>query len=182
MMRPSPLGNGQLRVHAVDFDGRFLRMSQRPVLRVPVSLRTLLPAASFVGCADIRVTDAVDCSQKCTTQTLFAAISGTRVDGIAFVDEAIGHGANSLLVQRPLPNVQVPQCVVPNVRRAYAELCTVLAGHPSRQLNLIAVTGTNGKTTVTWLIRSIFETLGPPRQACWARSNITTASIRPPRK
>jgi UDP-N-acetylmuramoyl-L-alanyl-D-glutamate--2,6-diaminopimelate ligase len=147
-------------VHADDFDGEILRMSQRPVMRVPVSLRTLLPAASFVGCADIRVTDAVDCSQKCTTQTLFAAIPGSRVDGITFVDDAIQHGANSLLVQRPLPNVQVPQCVVPNVRRAYSELCSALAGHPSRQLNLIAVTGTNGKTTVTWLIRSIFETSG----------------------
>jgi UDP-N-acetylmuramoyl-L-alanyl-D-glutamate--2,6-diaminopimelate ligase len=135
-------------------------MSQRSPLRVPVSLRTLLPAASFVGCADIRVTDAVESSQKCAPQTLFAAIPGTHVDGASFVKEAIEHGANSLLVQRPLPTVQVPQCVVPNVRRAYAELCAALAGHPSRHLNLVAVTGTNGKTTVTWLIRSIFETTG----------------------
>jgi UDP-N-acetylmuramoyl-L-alanyl-D-glutamate--2,6-diaminopimelate ligase len=136
-------------------------MSQRFVpLRVPVSLRTLLPAASFVGCADIRVTDAVECSQKCAPQTLFAAIPGTHVDGATFVDEAIQRGANSLLVQRPLPTVEVPQCVVPNARRAYAELCSALAGHPSRHLNLIAVTGTNGKTTVTWLVRSIFETSG----------------------
>jgi UDP-N-acetylmuramoyl-L-alanyl-D-glutamate--2,6-diaminopimelate ligase len=137
-------------------------MSQRSALplRVPVSLRTLLPAASFVGCADIRVTDAVDSSQKCTPQTLFAAIPGTHVDGAAYAGEAIEHGANSLLVQRPLPSVEVPQCVVPNVRRAYAELCSALAGHPCRHLNLIGVTGTNGKTTVTWLIRSIFETSG----------------------
>jgi UDP-N-acetylmuramoyl-L-alanyl-D-glutamate--2,6-diaminopimelate ligase len=136
-------------------------MSQRFLpLRVPVSLRTLLPAASFVGCADIRVTDAAESSKKCAPQTLFAAIPGTRVDGAAFVDEAVQHGANSLLVRRPLPTVQVPQCVVPNVRRAYAELCSALAGNPSRHLNLTAVTGTNGKTTVSWLIRSIFETSG----------------------
>ena len=65
-------------------------MSQRLLpLRIPVSLRSLLPAASFVGCADIRVSDAVESSQKCAPQTLFAAIPGTHVDGAAFVNEAI---------------------------------------------------------------------------------------------
>jgi UDP-N-acetylmuramoyl-L-alanyl-D-glutamate--2,6-diaminopimelate ligase len=136
-------------------------MTQRflPV-RVPVSLRTLLPAASFVGCADIRVTEATECSGQCGPHTLFAAIPGTHVDGTDFVDEAVRRGANSLLVQRPLPNVSIPQCVVPHVRKAFAELCTALAGSPSRHLSLAGVTGTNGKTTVTWLIRSILETSG----------------------
>jgi UDP-N-acetylmuramoyl-L-alanyl-D-glutamate--2,6-diaminopimelate ligase len=136
-------------------------MTQRflPV-RAPVSLRTLLPAASFVGCADIRVTEATEHSAQCGPHTLFAAIPGTHVDGADFVDEAIKRGANSLLVQRPLPNVHIPQCVVPHARKAFAELCSALAGHPSRHLQLAAVTGTNGKTTVTWLIRSILETSG----------------------
>jgi len=136
-------------------------MSQRflPV-RMPVSLRTLLPAASFVGCADIRVTEATECSSQCGPQTLFAAIPGTHVDGTDFVDEAIRRGANALLVQRPLPNVSIPQCVVPYVRKAFAELCSALAGFPARNLKLAAVTGTNGKTTVAWLLRSILETSG----------------------
>jgi UDP-N-acetylmuramoyl-L-alanyl-D-glutamate--2,6-diaminopimelate ligase len=136
-------------------------MTQRflPV-RVPVSLRTLLPSASFVGCADIRVTEATEQSSQCRPHTLFAAIPGTHVDGADFVDEAIKRGANSLLVQRPLPNVHIPQCVVPHARKAFAELCSALAGYPSRHLHLAAVTGTNGKTTVTWLIRSILETAG----------------------
>lgn len=136
-------------------------MSQRFLpMRVPVSLRALFPGASFVGCADVRVTDATDCSQKCSPQTLFAAIPGCRQDGTIFVAEAVKQGATSLLVQRPLPSVNVPQCIVPNVRKAYAELCAALAGSPSRFLNLAAVTGTNGKTTVTWLVRSILETSG----------------------
>ena len=136
-------------------------MTQRflPV-RVPVSLRTLLPSASFVGCADIRVTEATEQSSQCRPHTLFAAIPGTHVDGADFVDEAIKRGANSLLVQRPLPNVHIPQCVVPHARKAFAELCSALAGYPSRHLHVAAVTGTNGKTTVSWLIRSILETSG----------------------
>jgi UDP-N-acetylmuramoyl-L-alanyl-D-glutamate--2,6-diaminopimelate ligase len=136
-------------------------MSQRFLpLRVPVSLRALLPAASFVGCADIRVSEATEFSGKCEAGSLFAAVPGTHVDGASFVDEAIRGGASSLLVQRPLPDVVVPQCVVPNVRRAYAELCAALASSPSRFLKLTGVTGTNGKTTVTWLIRSILEASG----------------------
>jgi UDP-N-acetylmuramoyl-L-alanyl-D-glutamate--2,6-diaminopimelate ligase len=129
-------------------------------LRVPVSLRTLLPTASFVGCADIRVTEATEQSGQCGPHMLFAAIPGTHVDGADFVDEAIKRGANSLLVQRPLPNAHIPQCVVPHARKAFSELCSALAGYPSRHLQTAAVTGTNGKTTVTWLIRSILERAG----------------------
>jgi UDP-N-acetylmuramoyl-L-alanyl-D-glutamate--2,6-diaminopimelate ligase len=136
-------------------------MSQRFLpLRVPVSLRTLFPAASFVGCADIRATEATESSDKCGPHTVFAAIPGTRVDGASFAREAIARGASGLLVQRPLADVSVPQCVVPNVRKAYAELCSALAGSPSRSIKLVGVTGTNGKTTVAWLVRSILETSG----------------------
>ena len=60
-------------------------------------------------------------------------------------------------MERPLVGVSVPQCVVANVRKAYAELCAALEGQPGRYLKIAAVTGTNGKTTVTWLIRSILQ-------------------------
>lgn len=129
-------------------------------LRVPVSLRCLFPRASFVGCADIGVSEATENSDQCGPGVLFAAISGTRADGAAFVGKAIERGASALLVSRPLPGVQVPQCVVPNVRKAYGELCHTLAAYPSRRLGLVGVTGTNGKTTVTWLVRSILRAAG----------------------
>jgi UDP-N-acetylmuramoyl-L-alanyl-D-glutamate--2,6-diaminopimelate ligase len=120
----------------------------------------LFPQASFVGCANIRVEQATDRSDECTADTLFAAIPGTRVDGAGYALEAIGRGAASLLVNCPLASVPVPQCVVINVRKAYAQLCAELAGRPSSRLHLSAVTGTNGKTTITWLLRSILETAG----------------------
>jgi len=110
----------------------------RPLLqiRVPVSLRQLFPRSSFVGCADIRAGDATEHSGKCGPNMLFAAIKGTRVDGAHYAAEAIQRGATGLLVQRPEPGVAVPQCVVPDVRKAYAELCAALAGHPSRSLRV----------------------------------------------
>ncbi len=136
-------------------------MSHRlPQTRVPVSLRRLFPHASFVGCADICVSGATERSDQCDLGMLFAAIPGTRVDGCEFAQQVVTQGASSLLVERPLSDVSVPQCVVPNVRKAYAELCAELAGRPSSRLKVFGVTGTNGKTTVAWLIRSILETAG----------------------
>lgn len=127
---------------------------------VSVSLRRLFPRASFVGCGDIQVTDATERSSDVQGHSLFAAIPGTRVDGTQFIAEAIQRGAGSLLVQQPLGAVDIPQCVVPNVRRAFAELCAAMQGHPARRLSVAGVTGTNGKTTTAWLIRSILETAG----------------------
>ncbi|MFN0196462.1 MAG: UDP-N-acetylmuramoyl-L-alanyl-D-glutamate--2,6-diaminopimelate ligase [Planctomycetaceae bacterium] len=125
-----------------------------------VSLRRLFPGASFVGCADVTVIDATEQSHECQPGGLFAVIPGSKVDGSRFIGEALHHGASALLVARPVAGVTVPQCVVRNVRRAYAELCSALVGHPSRKLGMIGVTGTNGKTTTTWLIRSILQAAG----------------------
>jgi UDP-N-acetylmuramoyl-L-alanyl-D-glutamate--2,6-diaminopimelate ligase len=128
--------------------------------RYPVSLRRLFPRSSFVGCADIRVTEATDRSGECSAKTLFAALPGTRVNGASFIRDAVARGAFSLLVSRPVSDVSVPQCVVPNVRQAYAELCSALCGSPSRSLKIAGVTGTNGKTTFTWLVRAICRSAG----------------------
>ncbi|MFN0053131.1 MAG: UDP-N-acetylmuramoyl-L-alanyl-D-glutamate--2,6-diaminopimelate ligase [Planctomycetales bacterium] len=131
-------------------------------LPLPVNLRRLFPQASYVGCVDIHVTSATDRSRDCQPQGLFAAIRGTSQDGCQFIAEALQHGAAALLVDRPLADVTVPQCVVPDVRRAYAQLCSALMADPSRRLGVAGVTGTNGKTTTTWLIRSILQ--GADRQ------------------
>ncbi len=126
----------------------------------PVSLKTLFPNAQFVGDDDILVTHATERSDLVSPGSLFAAIPGTRRNGEEFARDAVLHGAEALLLTRELPDLPVLQCLVPNVRRAFALLCDALAGRPSQSLKLAGVTGTNGKTTTTWMIRSILRACG----------------------
>ncbi len=128
--------------------------------QVPVQLRQVFPVASFVGCANIRVTGATANSRECQPGMLFAAIPGTHVDGHDFAADAVARGATSLLVSRPLPEITVPQCVVSDPRRAFALLCSQLWRNPSNSLKTLGITGTNGKTTTTWLCRSILQNAG----------------------
>ncbi len=125
-----------------------------------LSMRRLFPAASFVGCADIGVSRTTDRSSECEPGMLFAALPGIRTDGRHHVGEAIERGASALLVARPIASCSRPQCVVMDVRRAYAKLCATLWGDPATRLRIAGVTGTNGKTTVTWLIRAILRHSG----------------------
>ena len=134
-----------------------------PAKRPPsmsVSLRRLLPSASFVGCADIVASDVAEHSDKCRPGSVFAAIPGTNHTGSDFVPDALARGATAILSNHALAGAHVPQCVVPDVRSAYAQICHALYGYPSWRLGLIGVTGTNGKTTTTWLARSILESAG----------------------
>ncbi len=128
----------------------------------PVGLRQLFPSASFVGCGDIAVDSVSEDSRTCVPGCLFAALPGVTEQGASFVVEAIKLGATAVLTDHPLEHARVKQCIVPDVRRAYAQLCEAMYGYPSRRLGLIGVTGTNGKTTVTWLVRSILEAAGWP--------------------
>ena len=130
--------------------------------RVTVSLRELLPTSSFVGCGDVRVRSATDRSERCQPGQLFAAVRGLRHDGLDYVGEALERQAGALLVSQPVATAEVPQCVVGDVRGAYARVCQALAGDPSRLLTLTGITGTNGKTTVSWLLRSIWQAAGHP--------------------
>ena len=134
--------------------------SKQTTVRSPISLRRLFPQASFVGCADIGVQRATEHSDRCDQSTLFAALPGTRTHGESHIAAALDRGAAALLLEQPDATADVPQCVVPNARQAFAKLCAALAGEPSHSLQVAGVTGTNGKTTVTWLLRSIFRQAG----------------------
>lgn len=131
-----------------------------PPLPHSVSLHRLFPKASFVGCGDIAVQDVTEDSRQANPQAAFAALRGTRVDGAHFAAEAVGRGCKAILTEQPLAAVRVPQCVVPDARAAYAKLCDAVLGHPARHLKVVGVTGTNGKTTTSWWMRSILEASG----------------------
>jgi UDP-N-acetylmuramoyl-L-alanyl-D-glutamate--2,6-diaminopimelate ligase len=131
-----------------------------PELGHLVSLRGLLPEAEFVGTDDVLIAGCTSDSRLVRDGELFAALAGSRSDGHDFAVEAAERGCAAVLAERPMPELAVPSCVVPNARAAFARLCQALAGNPSRQMKMIGVTGTNGKTTTSCLIAGILSAAG----------------------
>ncbi len=108
--------------------------------------------------ADVR---GVTCdSRRVEAGTVFVAVPGNRLDGMAFSSEAIRRGCTAIVCESDLPGAPVPVIVVPSARKALAALSARFHGDPTSKLNVVGVTGTNGKTTTTWLLRSIFEAAG----------------------
>ena len=99
-------------------------------------------------------------SREVNPGDVFVAVSGLRQDGHAYVAGAARQGASAAVVERFVPEADLPQIRVRDARRALAILAGEETGHPSRELVLVGVTGTNGKTTTAHLIRSIFEDAG----------------------
>ena len=137
-------------------------MNASPRYPGSVSLHGLLPSASFVGCADITVSSVTEHSNDCTPGCLFAALPGSKSHGRNYVQNALLGGAAAILTDRPLADVPLPQCIVPDARQAYGRICHGLYGFPSQRLGVAGVTGTNGKTTVTWIVRSLLESASHP--------------------
>jgi UDP-N-acetylmuramoyl-L-alanyl-D-glutamate--2,6-diaminopimelate ligase len=91
--------------------------------------------------------------------SLFFCVPGSRTDGHDFASRAVENGAVALVVERPL-EVDVPQLVVPDSRRAMAPVADEFFGRPSEELQVAGVTGTNGKTTTAFLMYSILAAAG----------------------
>jgi UDP-N-acetylmuramoyl-L-alanyl-D-glutamate--2,6-diaminopimelate ligase len=125
-----------------------------------VSLKRLCPGARFFGAADINVTSVSADSRAIEGGDLFAAIVGNSTDGHQHIAQALARGASAVVAERFVPTGGRPLCVVPDSRVAFARICQALADHPSRRLKVIGVTGTNGKTSTSWLIRGILEAAG----------------------
>ena len=92
---------------------------------------------------------------------VFIAIPGTRLDGHNFIEEAIDNGASAIISNgRDLGKLPVPQIKVANPRRAASIVASEFYGHPTKHLNVIGVTGTNGKTTTASILKSILDNVG----------------------
>ncbi|MGD9644571.1 MAG: Mur ligase family protein, partial [Pirellulales bacterium] len=146
-----------------------------------ISLRQLLPDARFVGAEDIRVTSCAADSRACQRGDLFAALPGSECDGIDFVHHALARGAKGLLVDQPVDDVPLPQCLVSDVREAFGNICQALAGNPSQQLRVIGITGTNGKTTTSYLVAGVLEAAGLHAGVAGTLGIYDGAELRPSR-
>lgn len=113
------------------------------------------------GSTDIEVTELAYDSRKVTPGCLFVCIKGTAVDGHTFVQEVAAHGAAAVLVQE---DVQAPKNVtviqVKDSRYGLALLSCAWFHYPAEKLKVIGVTGTKGKTTTTYMVKSILENAG----------------------
>ncbi len=95
-------------------------------------------------------------SKTINSHEIFVCLKGEHVDGHNFAQMAFEKGAVALMCEKPL-NIEIPQLLVDSTQEKIADLSACFYHNPSRELNLIGVTGTNGKTTVTHLIQKIFE-------------------------
>src|ERR671914_2030801 len=91
--------------------------------------------------------------------TLFFCVPGFTRDGHDFAPDAVARGAAALVVERPL-GLGVPEVVVEDVRAVMAAAAARFAGDPTARLPVVGITGTNGKTTTAFLVRSLLEAAG----------------------
>lgn len=114
--------------------------------------------------ADVEITSITDDSRRVEAGTLFCAIKGVHSDGHQYIDKAIAAGAKAILLE------QVPQDIDPNVcyievadsADAMGLIASAWHGHPSRDMKVVGVTGTNGKTTIATLLYNMFRLAGYP--------------------
>lgn len=110
------------------------------------------------GDASVDIKDIAYDSRKVIKGAAFVCIKGFKTDGHDYIEDAVKNGASALIMEK---DVEIPEGIVkvkvPDTREALAVMSAAFFGHPTKSMKLIGVTGTNGKTTTTYLIKSILE-------------------------
>lgn len=99
-------------------------------------------------------------SLKIQEGNLFVAITGFSTDGHKYIPSAVQNGAVAVVAEKYTEGVDCVQIIVPDSRIAEAQICANYFGNPAKKFKLIGITGTNGKTTCTYLIKKILEHSG----------------------
>ncbi|MEZ6129881.1 MAG: UDP-N-acetylmuramoyl-L-alanyl-D-glutamate--2,6-diaminopimelate ligase [Planctomycetaceae bacterium] len=137
-----------------------------------LNLQRLLPGVDFcahsatgtgtpsVDPVDLFVNGVTADSRQVRPGDVFVAVRGTQSDGHAHIGDAVANGAVAVVVQQAQSNIPVPQYVVPCSATAFAKMTmTVHVGHRCPIVN-VGITGTNGKTTTSWMLRSMMQAAG----------------------
>jgi UDP-N-acetylmuramoyl-L-alanyl-D-glutamate--2,6-diaminopimelate ligase len=134
-----------------------------------MKLRELLKDCSirtFAGDLDVEILGLAYDSREVFPGCVFFAIRGTRTDGNYFVPKAIARGAAAVVsASPPIPSLLMPWIQMNDERAALATMAGNFYGRPTEKLHLIGITGTNGKTTTTYLVESILKAAGRPAAA-----------------
>jgi len=120
-----------------------------------------LEVIDVTGNLDMEIDSIAYDSRKTKNGSLFVCIEGFKADGHKFIPQAVENGTKALLVQR---EVEVPEGItvvrVKDTRYALASVADIFHNHPSSKFKLVGVTGTKGKTTTTYMIKSILDVYG----------------------
>lgn len=116
-------------------------------------------ARSVVGDASVRVSGVQHDSRRVEAGDLFVAIPGAKHDGAAFVESAIERGAAAIASESAI-EASVPVVLVESARRALSLAAHAVYGEPTRAVRTIGITGTNGKTTTTWIVDEALSSMG----------------------
>lgn len=115
----------------------------------------------WIGKTDASISSLVSDSRKAVAGTLFIAVKGTKVDAHDFIPQVLAQGCTALVVERELELPEHVAClVVKDSSKALGELAHAFYDFPSRSIELVGVTGTNGKTTTTTLLHKLYTQLG----------------------
>src|SRR6201993_2891078 len=128
-----------------------------------MQLKNLLdatPVRQILGSLDRPVENIAYDSRRVQRHTMFVALRGEKTDGHQFIGHAIDKGASVIVAEREQKDPSITCLLVENTRTALADFSATFYGNPARKLKLAAVTGTNGKTTTTFLIKHICENAG----------------------
>jgi UDP-N-acetylmuramoyl-L-alanyl-D-glutamate--2,6-diaminopimelate ligase len=139
----------------------------------PVRLAEVAAAAEgeVQGPPRTEVRDASYDSRDVRSGSLFFCVPGEIADGHDFAADAVRAGAAAIVVERPV-EVDAPRVVVASVRAAMGPMSAVVFGHPAADLTVAGITGTNGKTTGTYLLESVFRAAG------WRPAVVGTTGLR----
>src|SRR2546425_6245604 len=124
-------------------------------------LLAALPEKRVIGEPPRSVSSIAGDSRRVEPGGCFVAVPGFKQDGRRFIPEAVQRGVAVVVTEgEPVSGLPVAQVLVPSVRASLARLAGAFYGHPSRQLTLVGVTGTNGKTTTSYLIDALLRARG----------------------
>ena len=124
------------------------------------ALRGQVELLETKGETRVQVTAITEDSRAVSPGSLFVAVRGEQVDGHQFVPAALKAGAAALVVQQPVTSVSIPFARVADSRKALGVLGAHFYGNPSARMRVIGITGTNGKTTTSYVCKALLKALG----------------------